>query len=232
MEISLKGGRTTPGVVRIDDTVCRPLGPHSEFVHQVLIYLESVKFKGVPRFLGMDTNRREILSFLEGDTVPDLGHFTDKQLNSAAKLIRSFHNATTHFPGLNKEVLCHHDLSPCNFVFRKGTPVGIFDFDTVKEGDRIEDVSYACWLWLNLGDEFYSPQEQGRRISLFLSAYGLSNRTTIFESILHEQSKRISDAQGNEKRKDFMKWVARCLAWMKANKKELLARLDMRDAQS
>jgi Ser/Thr protein kinase RdoA (MazF antagonist) len=27
------------------------------------------------------------------------------------------------------ETVCHNDLSPCNFVFRDGSPVAMIDFD-------------------------------------------------------------------------------------------------------
>jgi len=42
-------------VVRIGDTVRRPVGPHSPLVHALLAHLESVGFEGAPRFLGIDS---------------------------------------------------------------------------------------------------------------------------------------------------------------------------------
>ena len=63
VEIPLEGGRITPGVVRVGETVRRPRNPNSEFVHEVLLHLESVGFDAAPRFLGIDEQGREILSF-------------------------------------------------------------------------------------------------------------------------------------------------------------------------
>ena len=37
VEIPLEGGRITPGVVRVGETVRRPRNPNSEFVHEVLL---------------------------------------------------------------------------------------------------------------------------------------------------------------------------------------------------
>src|SRR3712207_5352286 len=65
-EVSLKGRRTTEGVVRAGTTVRRPVGAHSGLAHQVLRLLETRGFEGAPRFLGIDGKGREILSFLEG----------------------------------------------------------------------------------------------------------------------------------------------------------------------
>jgi hypothetical protein len=53
-EIPLSGGDVTEGVVRVGDTVRRPVGPHSQLVHALLAYLESAGFEGAPRFLGID----------------------------------------------------------------------------------------------------------------------------------------------------------------------------------
>ncbi|MFF1916255.1 hypothetical protein ACFVYE_32640 [Streptomyces sp. NPDC058239] len=39
LEIPLTGGRITKGVVRVGDTVRRPVGPHSPFVHRLLRHL-------------------------------------------------------------------------------------------------------------------------------------------------------------------------------------------------
>ena len=49
-ELPLAGGRQTPGVVRVGNTVRRPVGPNSSFVHHLLHYLEDVGFEGAPGF--------------------------------------------------------------------------------------------------------------------------------------------------------------------------------------
>src|SRR5262245_16638835 len=93
-ELPLEGGRTTAGVVRIGDTVRRPLKANAPFVHELLRHLEARGFSGAPRFLGTDSEGRETLSFLPGDVPPELGHFSDAQLMAAARLLRQLHDAT------------------------------------------------------------------------------------------------------------------------------------------
>ena len=57
----------TEGVVRVGDTVRRPVGPHSPLVHALLTHLESIGFEGAPRFLGIDHAGREVLSYVDGE---------------------------------------------------------------------------------------------------------------------------------------------------------------------
>jgi hypothetical protein len=127
-EIALPGGRTTSGVVRVGDTVRRPLKSNSPFVHQLLKHLEAQGFAGAPRFLGIDSANREILSFIPGFVPDNLGEFLSKQLSSAARLLRAMHDATTNcdFRG-GSEVICHGDASPCNCVFVDGVPTAFID---------------------------------------------------------------------------------------------------------
>jgi hypothetical protein len=114
VEIPLSGGRTNLGLVRIGNTVCRPLRPNSEFVQAFLSYLHQNGFEFAPQPLGVDEKSREILSFIEGDVPEDLGFYGDDVLISAAKLIRAYHDASSGFVS-QFEVICHNDLSPCNF---------------------------------------------------------------------------------------------------------------------
>ncbi|WP_435866505.1 hypothetical protein [Streptosporangium sandarakinum] len=53
-EIPLVDGDVTEGVVRVGDTVRRPVGPNAPLVHALLRHLEEVGFAGAPRFLGID----------------------------------------------------------------------------------------------------------------------------------------------------------------------------------
>src|SRR5262245_24987269 len=64
-EEPLSGGGVS-GVVRIGETVRRPVGPWSPAVHSLLDHFEGSGFEA-PRVLGTDIAGREILSFIEGD---------------------------------------------------------------------------------------------------------------------------------------------------------------------
>ncbi len=107
-EVALTGGRITQGVVRVGNTVRRPTGPHTPFVHSLLRHLEEVGFDGAPRVLGIDERGREIVTFIEGHVPPDLATWLDNQLVEAAELIRRFHDATAGAElAAGEEVVCH-----------------------------------------------------------------------------------------------------------------------------
>ena len=72
-EMSLSGGRLTPGIVRVGNTVRRPGKANAAFAHDLLLFLEDQDFPFAPRFLGMDDQGREILSYLEGEIWPASG---------------------------------------------------------------------------------------------------------------------------------------------------------------
>ena len=93
-ESSLKGGRVTPGVVRVGETVRRPSTPTSSFVRSLLGHLERVGFEAAPRFLGTDEQGRDVLSYLKGDVPAELSRYDDAILIEAARLICRYHDAT------------------------------------------------------------------------------------------------------------------------------------------
>jgi hypothetical protein len=192
-EVSLTGGRVTPGVVLVEGTVRRPRTARSDFVHRLLAWLEAAGFDAAPRMLDIDEQGREVLSFVPGTVPPDLQpDHSDRTLAAAAKLIRRFHEATagSELAG-SEEVVCHNDLSPCNFVFRDGQPVGLIDFDAAAPGPRARDLGYALFLWLNLGTDGPEVTEQLRRARVFLDAYGLEDRTEIVAAIMFVQREGI-----------------------------------------
>lgn len=177
LEVPLVGGRITAGVMRVGDTVRRPITADRSDVHDLLRHLEAIGFEGTPRLLGIDEHNREILSYLPGDVPRDLDHFSDVQLRSAAALLRRFHDTTAYSLLARRqsaEVLCHNDWGPPNAVFHQGLPYGIIDFDTMVPGLRLWDLGYSAFAWLDLGNPDYTGAEQVRRLSVFSEAYGLS----------------------------------------------------------
>jgi serine/threonine protein kinase len=199
-EIPLLGGRVNVGVVRIGNNVHRPMRSNSEFVQELLQHIHQQGFDFVPKPLGFDGKGREVLSFIEGDVPGDLGNYDDDVLVAAAKLIRSYHDATRGFVTVSKlEVICHNDLSPCNFVFCDGKPVAIIDFDAAAPGSHFMDLGYAAWLWLDLGSDDFNTKEQQRRFELFLKAYGENNLKPVVEAMLSRQKILMfeGERQGN-----------------------------------
>ena len=210
MEILLSGGRTTAGVVRIGDTVRRPVSRRATFVHGLLNHLEARGFGGAPRFLGIDSAGRETLSFIAGSVPPELGAFSDGQIVAAARLLRQLHDATVDSPLRDgHEVVCHGDASPCNCVFVEGTPVAFIDFDDAHPGSRLEDVAYAAWLWLDIGNDELSVELQGRRVAAFFRSYGLDSACAI-ESITTAQA-ALSARTGSP---GVRAWADSCRAWV------------------
>ena len=193
-EVPLHGGFVT-GVVRVGDTVRRAVGPWSPAVHALLAHLESVGYVAAPRFRGMDECGREILSFIDG-VVPEGAHpevVTDRALRDVGALVSALHAATADFalpPGLSwhfeslggpePSVVCHHDLSPKNTVFRDGRAVAFIDWDMATPEAAIHDVVHAAWQFVPLATDeecarqgWALPPDRGHRLRVLLDAYDL-----------------------------------------------------------
>lgn len=218
LEESLVGGRTTPGVVRIGATVRRPSNSNSGFVRQLLEHLNRRGFEGAPRWMGTDTSGREIFSYIEGDVPTELGFHSDQVLSAAAVLIRRFHDISAELIDSGNtndevdEVICHNDLSPCNFVFRGGHPIAMIDFDAAAPGLRAHDLGYAAWLWLDIGAPGLSAMEQQRRLRGFIGAYGNMDHARVLRSMMQRQEHLIEI--GRLKGQTAMsEWAATCLEW-------------------
>lgn len=195
-EIPLHGGDVTEGVVRLRDTVRRPVGLHTLAVHALLGHLQRVGFDGAPRALGIDDRGREILSWLPGEApgrpLPAYA-VTDQALVGVARLLRDYHDAAASFeppPGAAwdtqaassldgpPELIGHCDVTPENVVFRDGTPCALLDFDLARPVTRLFDVVTALWHWAPLNDPADRDPHQmrlavGPRLRLFCQAYGL-----------------------------------------------------------
>lgn len=178
LEIPLTGGRITEGVVRVGDTVRRPVGPHSPFVHRLLCHLEDVGFDAAPRLLGTDDKGREILSFQHGENRTDFRarDWSPAQITAAAQLLRRLHDATAGTPiAGGEETVCHNDFSPLNVAFVDGLPVSAFDFDQAAPGPRMRDLAYAAWLWLLGADIVGDLSHHLVLLRTFLAVYGLKD---------------------------------------------------------
>ncbi len=220
-EIALEGGRVTAGVVKIGDTVRRPVGSDRSLQQALLVYLESRGFAATPRFLGVDDLGREILTFLPGDVPTDLRHFSDSQISAAAKLLRQFHDATTDFEEVRRrkaEVLCHNDWGPTNAVFHAEMPYGIIDFDTVAPGMRAWDLGYSAFTWLNFGNSEYTGDEQIRRLIVFSDAYGLKECSPAHIAV-HAVARQtaLATAARSDDKAELEMWSASAAAWTVTN---------------
>jgi aminoglycoside phosphotransferase (APT) family kinase protein len=224
-EVPLSGGRVTGGVVRVGDTVRRPVRPNSRLVRALLTQLDERGFRAAPRYLGSDEQGREVFTFLPGEVPRELDPAVpDGTLVAAARLIRNFHDATAGTAiAEDDEVVCHNDLSPCNVVFREGEPVGIIDFDVAAPGSRLRDVGMALFLWLNLGTDGQQLDEQARRIKLFCGAYGIDAGDDVIEAIIDAVAGNVEQLRSHGRSSDVEWWQAQ-LDWLTRRRARLAAR--------
>lgn len=221
-EVQLVGGRQSSGIIRVGDTVRRPLHRNCEFVHALLRHFEVVGFDGAPRLLGIDDEGREILTYIEGEVFvgPDevgdpVRVLSDPQLASAGRLIRRVHDATagTSLAGA-AEVVCHPDLGQHNIVFRDEEAVAIIDWDEdVAPGSRIFDLSHVVWCLAEIGEQGGEVAEQARRARIVCDAYGWSDRGALIDEIEARFRRALTHAQENELDEAVRIWTA-MLDWL------------------
>jgi hypothetical protein len=204
-EIQLVGGTANQGhIVRIGDTVRRPRRSWSAATHALLLHLQAVGFEGAPRFLGVDSQGREVLSYIAGTAIiepyPDWA-LTDEALVSVAQVLRAYHDAASTFDPLPYSwapsppemfagnILTHNDINLDNVVFRDRRAAALIDFDLASPGSRAWDVACAARLWAPLRPPAYiSDARRGRefdRFRLFVDSYGMngSERLKVVEGV-------------------------------------------------
>jgi hypothetical protein len=172
----------------------------------LLDHLERLGFDGASRFLGVDDDGREILSFIPGEAVlepyPDWA-VTDEALVSVAELLRRYHDAAASFdtagwtwpdfvPAEFRDgLVSHNDPNLDNVIFSGGVAVGLIDFDLASPGSAVWDVTCAARLWAPLRDERDAPAAvRGRtleRLRIFVDAYGLPrrDRSRVVDAAIH-----------------------------------------------
>ena len=202
-EIPLLGGDVTEGIVRVGDTVRRPLNPNSPLVHALLGHLETAGFTGAPRFLGIDAAGREVLSYVEGEVAgrprpPWIGD--EGRMVSVARLVRAYDDAAATFVpprGISPadgfpedagiptalpyepELIGHVDITPENVVFRDASAFALIDFDLAKPATRADEMFNVMLWWAPLSDpRDVEPLLRGlnvpRRCRMLADAYGMS----------------------------------------------------------
>jgi hypothetical protein len=202
-EIPLAGGDVTDGVVRVGNTVRRPVGPHSPLVHALLAHLESAGFAGAPRFLGTDSSGREVLTYIDGEVAgrPRPPWIVDEaRLASVGRLVRAYDDAAASFtpatdvlpgtapaepaglppaPPYPPELIGHADITPENVVFRDGQAFALIDFDFARPVTRAHEMFSAMMWWAPLFDPrdvdpLLREVDVPRRARILADAYGLS----------------------------------------------------------
>jgi Phosphotransferase enzyme family len=206
VEIPLPGGIANKGlVVRVGETVRRPQRPTSPATCALLRHLAQVGFDGAPRFLGVDRQGREVLSYVRGEAIiqpyPSWA-LTDAAIVSVAELLRRYHQAVSTFdpaphvwPQSPPRSFCnglisHNDPNLDNIIFRDGEAVALIDFDLASPGSRLWDVAAAARLWAPLRPETdIGDARRGRalgRFRLFVDAYGVvgADRNRMVDAVI------------------------------------------------
>ena len=207
VEERLDGGNTG-GAVRVGDTVRRAAGPWTPAVHALLSHCAGNGFPGSPRPLGIDPQGREILTYLEGETVgsalpwPAWTHAPDT-LVQVARWMRRYHAVAADFtppagavwrmggqwhPGL---VIGHNDAAPYNAVWGDGRLAGFIDWDMAGPVTRQWDLAFAAFSWVPLHARHVARREgftefgaRPRRLRLFLAEYGWTGTVAGFLDVV------------------------------------------------
>ena len=181
-EYELQGGNTALNVVRVGDTVRKPLTRATNNVEAFLQYLEGIGFPHSPRSLGRDNKGRYIIEFIEGETVDNPQELTLVELGTIARIIRELHTASASFPVHSsagwevaippdtKDLICHNDLGPWNLVRHSGRWVFI-DWDGSGPASRMWDLAYAAQSFVPLAEG--NPAIHAERLRAFVDGYRL-----------------------------------------------------------
>lgn len=200
----LPGGRVHR-IVRVGDTVRRPMPERAAYVHDVLRLLARHQWPGAPRYLGTDEEGREILTYLPGHVAwapaqpPDV--WSEESLVRVARLVRQLHDLTAGSRlAEDQEVVCHNDLSPENTVYRDDgrglRPYAFLDWNEAGPGRRVQDVAHLCWRFIGLGTRS-NPTGPASLLRTIADAYGLTNRDRrmLVETILWRQDQCWQDIE-------------------------------------
>ncbi len=188
-EIPLAGGDVNL-VVRVGDTVRRPVGPAG--IQALLRHYEQVGFEGAPRFLGIDEQGREMLSFVEGEPAFAPVPGGEEVVAAIGRLLRRAHDAQAGFvppadAGWQRheadpeagEVIGHCDLFWTNVIFRDGLPAALIDWELARPATRALEVALAATYWagIRIDEQLVAwglPLERrGERLRVLCDAYGL-----------------------------------------------------------
>ena len=200
-QVLAEGGVTR--VVRVDDTVRRPVRPFTATVQAFRRHLWAQGVDFVPEPLGYDDRGREVLRFVPGDVpvepLPDWATH-EAVLAELARLIRRLHDAADGWvapadavwgsiPGVPPvelpplfdapDLVSHQDYCPGNVVFREGLPKALIDFDLARPTTRVADCVNALYWWVPLLHPLDRPPalegaDAGQRARVFADAYGMS----------------------------------------------------------
>jgi hypothetical protein len=201
-ETPLAGGDVNL-VVRVGDTVRRP--PEPAEVQALLRWYEHAGFDGAPRFIGIDDQGREALSFVEGEPAFAPVPSSDEVVAAIGTLLRRAHDAQSGFARprawAGGEVIAHNDLFWTNVIFRDGLPAALIDWELAGPSTRALDIAKAATYWAGVRideqlDEWGIPLERrGERLRILCDGYGLTRteRLGMLEELIAWRRIRLAE---------------------------------------
>ncbi|MFI6901716.1 phosphotransferase [Nonomuraea sp. NPDC050394] len=181
-------------------------------------HLEGKGFEGAPRVLGIDSEGREVLTYLEGETMgvrrvwPEWTR-TEDTLRQVAWWLRDYHEAVADFvpppdaewrtgvrwsPGM---IIAHNDASSFNAAWSAGRLVGFFDWDFAGPTTVQSDLAWTALGWVPLharrvaaSEGFTDFAARPHRLRMFLESYGWAGEAgPIVEEIRARMSARARE---------------------------------------
>lgn len=199
------------GALLIDGTVRRVPGAWTPTVTALLQHLAHRGFVGAPRSLGIDSQGRDVLSYLTGSTVgsaypwPKWTH-SNEALEAVGDWLRRYHSAVADFvppddsvwregrawkPGL---IIGHNDAAPYNAVWDDDGLVGFVDWDMAGPTTPAEDLAWVAFSWVPfharhvvVGEGFSALAERRARLETLLRAYGWPGTTDSVLSLVRQR---------------------------------------------
>lgn len=193
-EVPLSGGTQNP-VVRVGNTVRRRPGPWTPAIHDLLRHARDHGFELAPEPLGFDDQGREVLRYIEGDTVGWALPWpawirSDEMLVEVGRGLGRYHRSVADFPAADRTwqspppvdrtgpcIVAHNDLAPYNVVVADGRLAGVIDWDLAGPGTTRSDLAFVAWQWVPLHGPFvtslmgWAEPDRGERLHLLLEAY-------------------------------------------------------------
>ena len=215
-EERLEGGYVD-GAVRVGDTVRRSAGLWTPTVHALLVHLAGKGFTGAPQPLGFDEQGREVLTFLEGETVGrrkprPAWVYAEDTLDQVARWMCACHQAVADFvpppgavwrgggtwsPGL---IIAHNDAATYNAAWHQGRLTGFFDWDFAGPATPEWDLALAAFSWVPLHARYFVAAEgftdfaaRPRRLDRFLRTYGWQTTAGEFLDVVEARVKTHAD---------------------------------------
>ncbi|MGB3442359.1 MAG: aminoglycoside phosphotransferase family protein [Actinophytocola sp.] len=197
-EEPLVGGHDTEEVVRVGATVRRTRGSRSPFAARVLRHLESAGYPHAPRYLGVDEQGRDILSYIPGRTTDHPTQRAQGAYALAGTMLRRLHEATDgHAIAGDHQCVIHGDPGPFNTVFQDGLPVAFIDWTSCSPGSRLDDVGYMAWTWCIQALGNVPIADQAAHLRELRDGYGDIEPERLIAAMVRQQTRLIDAEQTN-----------------------------------